>query len=767
MVWIVSHFRLPRRFMFACAGLCLGSLAAPAAFAFEITADEPVVILYDQEGRPGKWAFSEAPKVGLVSNALMAHASSLSGRTDVSLRLASSGTAGNAATDCATDQIIVPFGQAFGPDTLARYTKRLAAEGHQTAPAVALRQAVADLAALGGGRVIYFADTLSSCDDDPLWIAETAPDSVRIDVVAIGAARDLHELSELALASDGEFHLWSGPDGGVEPGGPMIDEVLPVIQGGDDSRIGSRPPRNIPLPDATEGADVGIDVAALRLRAPGAGSSLTRIDTGIDQCPAFDALSRTLLDYANGVASDAPVARDDPVAIAFVLDASGSMAGRQGGRSKMAIAKDALGEAVQALDGVNAVASLRAYGFDDSLPKTPEASCPNTAEIVPFGPNNGRRIARVAEGLRPYGYTPLAASLRAAGERLQSVPASRRVAVLISDGEETCGGDPVSEAAALADAGIGVNTYVVGYDLDPDQRRELQAVAEAGGTAYLDAKDGPGLRRVLKELVSVVIEKTERIAPSCANPVQGGLTPETATEIPPGIYTVGELLEPGEFRYYRTSMEEGHRAVIRGLIQSWQYVDTADGPRESGAAPAALTIETRYPDGRPTAAQSAREVGIPGTPVETTFVDTTGGGVVFGLGDAYRRLPPESLFEVSIVPFGDGGPGDAGALADGEDVARIGPNGNADGHFGYEDTKDVWHYEPEAVGPLTASLSYREGAPKYRLTVYDAASGKRIGRGNNGPVQFEANGAVRIVVENRAPKLRPELGAYTIRVSDE
>ncbi|WP_044008468.1 vWA domain-containing protein [Leisingera methylohalidivorans] len=742
-------------------------MAATAALSLEITTDEPVVILYDQEGRPGKWAFSEAPKAGLVSGFLSANTFALEGRTDVSLRLASTGVSGDVGTDCAAHETVVSLGRELTPDAIGRYAARLSADGHQTAPAAALRQAVADLTALGGGRVIYFADTLSSCEDDPLWVAETAPDTVRIDVVAMGAAEDLHELSELALASGGVFRLWSEPDGAAEPGGPMIDEALPVAESGDGDGLGAQPPRGQPLPVAKEGADVSIDAAALRPRNSGSDAVLAHVNTGIDQCPAFDALSRKLLDYTNGIVSDGPVIPDDPVAIAFVLDASGSMAGHQDGRSKMEIAKEALGEAVQALDGVNAVSSLHAYGFDGSLPKTQEASCPNTAEVVPFGPNNGWRIARVAEGLRPYGYTPLGASLRAAGERLQAAEASRRVAVLISDGEETCGGDPVAEAAALAEAGIGVNTYVVGYDLDLSQRRELEAVAVAGGTGYLDAEDGPGLKRVLKELVSVVAEKTERIAPSCSNPVRGGPTPETATLISPGIYTVGELLEPGEFRYYRVAMQEGHRAVIRGLIQSWQYVDTAEGPRESSAAPAALTIETRYPDGRPTAAQSAREVGIPGTPVEATFVDTTGGGMIFGLGDAYRRLPPESLLEVTIVPFGDGGNGDAGAVPDGEDVARVGSGGTAEGNFGYEDVKDVWHHEPEAPARLTASLAYREGAPKFRLTVYDAASGKRIGRGNNGPVQFDATGPVRIEVENRSPKLRPELGAYTIVVSDE
>ncbi len=65
------------------------------------------------------------------------------------------------------------------------------------------------------------------------------------------------------------------------------------------------------------------------------------------------------------------------------------------------------------------------------------------------------------------------------------------------------------------------------------------------------------------------------------------------------------------------------------------------------------------------------------------------------------------------------------------------------------------------------TLTYHEGAPKYRLSVYDEASGKRIGRGNNAAVTFEAEGPIRIEVENRAPKLRPELGSYRVTLSDE
>ncbi len=765
---LARAFRFGKPMLALAAGVVLGCPGAtPASAQVVVPADLPVIILYDQEGRPGEWAFTQAPKISLVSELLTAHADRLVGRADVSLRRTSIGTSGDPAADCAARATDAGMGDPLSADALRDFTRALAADGNQGAPAAALADAVADLAAVGGGHVIYFTDTISSCDDDPLWVAETAPENVTIDVVAIGAATELHELSELALASGGAFHLMQGPGQMVEPGAGMIDDVLPAGSPDGGDAPGEMPPGEFADLAGDEGETRAADIESPLFSGAGAGAVLTRVDTGVDLCPAFDLLSRNLLDYANGTVAEEPVALQAPVAIAFIIDASGSMAGQQGNKTKMAIAKEALGGAVRGLDGSNAIAALWSYGFDTSVAKTPEASCPNTGEIVAFGRNQGTRIARTARGLTPYGYTPLAASLRAAGDALQGVEASRRFAVLISDGEETCGGDPVATAAALASAGIEVNTYVVGYDLDADQARELEAVATAGGTDYLDAADGPELARVLKELVTFAVENTERIAPSCSNPVRGGDTPATAVLLPPGIYTVGELLDPGEYRYYRVATDEGQRGLVRGLIQAREYVDTAEGPRESSAAPAALTIETRYPDGRETAAQPARDVGIPGTSLEASYIDTTGEGFIFGLGDNYRRLPPESLFQIEILPFADGGQGDAGAAPDGTDVAIIGPGGVAEGHFGAEDVTDVWSYDPDGPRRLTASLSYREGAPKYRLTIYDAASGERIGRGNNAPASFDATGPVRIEIENRAPKLRPELGAYTITVTDE
>jgi len=762
---MVGYRILPPFRWFITAVVVAFSLAVGAFAADEsglIRKDTPTIIVFDQEGRPGEWALTEAPKIKIVERILAGFSDILAGRDDVSLWRASTGTSGDPGADCAAFKIDAPLDVVLTKAAIATFSKTLAADGYQAAPGAALAQAVADLTAIGGGRILYFADTMTTCHDDPLWVAQQSGPNIAIDVFAIGKVERLHSLAELALASGGNFYLIDTVKDLAKLGGPMIDEVLPEGGNAGDIELGETPAADLP-PFSGEGSETAPNNSSGPLfagdnnRAP-----FSQIDTGVESCPAFDLLSQGLLRYSKGIDPDKALPLADPVAITFILDASGSMAARQAGRPKMQIAKEALAAAVVRTDGANVVTSFWAYGFDTDLAKTALASCPNTAEIVPFARNQSRRIARVANGLTAYGYTPLAASLAAVGNRLQSVRASRRIAVLITDGEETCGGDPVAAAASLSGAGVAVSTYVVGYDLDVAQREQLGAVARAGGTRYLDAADKNALAGALKEIVDIEVEKTARIAPSCENPVKGGLTPQTATLLPPGIYTVAELLEPGVYRYYRVATQEGQRGIVRGLIQSWQYVYASDGPKESTAALAAMTIEMRYPDGRPTAAQSARGAGSPGTAFDATFVDTEGKGFIFGIGDNYRLVSPESLFEVSVAAFADGAGGDAGDDPKGDDFATISDESPAAGHIGNEDLGDLWRYAPNTPANLTLSVAFGTPDFRYRLSVFDEASGKRIARSSKGPLSFSAQGPVRLLIENRTPKTRPLFSPYTI-----
>ncbi|MCC6215685.1 MAG: hypothetical protein IT376_12545 [Polyangiaceae bacterium] len=93
--------------------------------------------------------------------------------------------------------------------------------------------------------------------------------------------------------------------------------------------------------------------------------------------------------------------------------------------------------------------------------------------------------------LRGTGPTPLAGSLQAAESFLRPVVTCDGArdcraysVILLTDGAESCQGDPVAAATALRTAvpGKDILTYVIGFSVTAGERAQLNAIATAGGT---------------------------------------------------------------------------------------------------------------------------------------------------------------------------------------------------------------------------------------------------------------------------------------------
>lgn len=497
-------------------------------------------------------------------------------------------------------------------------------------------------------------------------------------------------------------------------------------------------------------------------------TEVSAVDTGVDACPAFDIIQQRLLEVTRGTTragSDALAPEGEaPIAVEFILDASGSMGAQSGGRQKMAIALDAFEAAIAGLENADVIAALRAYGFDSALEHTAEASCPNTEVLHGFVGGSGiGALGEAARGLSPYGYTPIAASLEAAAEDLVETEARERLIVLISDGEETCGGDPVATAAGLSGLGVNLSTYVVGFDLDAAQAEQMRAIAEAGGGRYLDAPDGEALGEAMREAVGMTVRRSERTLLRCSNPIEGGRTPEDAIVIEPGIYTVGELLPVGEYRYFRVETGEGDLGVVRGLLQSRAYVGSGEEAREHPSALGAFTIRMLNPEGERAGSGFPRIRQVPGESTAGYYADTDGRGFIFAIGDNYETVTPETLFEVAIEPADDGEGGDNDAEFGG-DYPSLGGGAAAAGHFGHDDLADLWGVHGE--GALTVTVSPENTDMRYSIDILDAETGRRTGGSRSGTgensVDFEGPAVIR--VETDEPRLAPKYSAYVIRI---
>ena len=130
--------------------------------------------------------------------------------------------------------------------------------------------------------------------------------------------------------------------------------------------------------------------------------------------------------------------------VEIVLDASNSMWGRMQGRTKMEIAKETLHGLVSAMPPDLRI-GLRAYGHRHGHAKK---NCEDSELLVAPGPDNQQGIAAAIVGLQARGQTPLAYSLRQVREDFVGLTGVRAV-VLVTDGIESCGGDPVVAAREL------------------------------------------------------------------------------------------------------------------------------------------------------------------------------------------------------------------------------------------------------------------------------------------------------------------------------
>ncbi len=518
--------------------------------------------------------------------------------------------------------------------------------------------------------------------------------------------------------------------------------------------------------------DAGVFAGSLALTlSASAVAQVEPVDNGINACPAFDIIQQRILEVVRGtttpgVESVAPEG-EAPIAAEFILDASGSMAARSGPRAKMEIAMAAFESAAEVLDGANVVAGLRAYGFDSSLDHSAEASCPNTQLLTEFARDNSGAMIGAARDLSPYGYTPIAGSLTGAGEDLATIEARERLIILISDGEETCGGDPVQIAGQLSASGINLSAYVVGFDLDSEQEAQMRAIAEAGGGRYLDAPDADGLAEALREVVGMTVRRSERTVLKCENPTPGGHTIPDAVLLEPGIYTLGELVPRGEYRYYRIATDEGELGVVRGLLQSYAWHGDDEAATESAASLGAMTIQMLDMEGNRAGSGFPRIRNLPGESLVGYYADTTGDGFIIGVGDNYDRTAPDALFEITIESTPDGESGDADAEREGEHpILAVGDTAN--GHVGHDDLADIWRIESE--GSVEIQVSFEVEDMRNGIVVFDAETGRRLARSRQESgltvLTVEATGPVLVRVETREARLASRFSAYTIGAAE-
>ena len=196
--------------------------------------------------------------------------------------------------------------------------------------------------------------------------------------------------------------------------------------------------------------------------------------------------------------------------VELILDASGSMVGSlKNGERKIDAAKKAVEMLVKEITP-ETILAFRAYGHQSHRDKK---DCRDTELLVDFAPvsENRDHVITKAKALKAQGYTPITYVLGLAAKDFSIKEDEEHIIVLVSDGKETCEGDPCATAKALFESGISrLIIHTVGFGVDAATRSQLECIARVSGGRYFPAESASELVDALGTAVKVVAApKTE------------------------------------------------------------------------------------------------------------------------------------------------------------------------------------------------------------------------------------------------------------------
>jgi len=180
----------------------------------------------------------------------------------------------------------------------------------------------------------------------------------------------------------------------------------------------------------------------------------------------------------------------------LVFDASGSMWNRvEGDLTRIEVARDVMADYFASRDGTVPLAVI-AYGHNR------RGDCRDIEVIAPMGLTAPGRLESRLRALMPRGMTPLTDSLALARDQIPPTAEAADI-ILVTDGLETCAGDPCALAASLAAEGIDIRAHVVGFGLSAVEVAALSCITDQTGGMLFQTSSGAELAQALQQVSMV------------------------------------------------------------------------------------------------------------------------------------------------------------------------------------------------------------------------------------------------------------------------
>src|SRR3954447_20565151 len=282
---------------------------------------------------------------------------------------------------------------------------------------------------------------------------------------------------------------------------------------------------------------------------------------------ASDALLAAM-QSSGSAAAGAGMENSEITDLALIVDYSGSMnAKMKDGATKVASAKKCVSDLIDKLPNDLNVA-LVVYGTSK------QRGCESIDIVQPLGPINKAALRTKITGFNASGMTPIAASLIKAGEELKKAKGGSAI-VLVTDGAESCHGDPAGVAAKLAaEFGVKFGINVIGFGIEPKEKAELGSIADKGHGKLMTVENADELAKALQKVV------TEKVAPAPKQRETKGYEAGGAAVKPGAFFGDAPVTVAGEYKgelamkeakYYQVMLHKGQELRAIGIIQKTPY----------------------------------------------------------------------------------------------------------------------------------------------------------------------------------------------------
>ncbi|MDJ0758856.1 MAG: VWA domain-containing protein [Woeseiaceae bacterium] len=436
----------------------------------------------------------------------------------------------------------------------------------------------------GSSRVIMlFTDGMSNQSKAFEAAVQAAKRGITVQTMLLGSSnRGTETLNTIAWATGGSFVR-------VEDPRKLPEAFLNLRTTGVESvtlSVNGSEPVQAQLAGGTFSADLPIEIGENRIVAFATSLAGATKETEITvnvrdaSCAALEVTARN-----NGQ----PALSLNDRSVQIVVDASRSMWGQIDGVSKMEIAKNTLDSLSYRLPDDLDLA-LRAYG---NASASESNNCSDSSLLVPFQDGNRSYIRQAIAGLKPTGQTPIAYALNQAARDFDGLQNEKTV-ILVSDGIESCGGDPVQAARSLKQQGIVV--HLIGFGLGSaadEDTASLRAVADASGGRYVTASNAEELEAALAETVATsfsVFRGSAEVASGSLGSAGVMLLPEGEYRVQlnssPPIETFVQLAPRDQLTLTMDKFgDEVSPVELRGELPHTKCDDPASGDQMLGALP--------------------------------------------------------------------------------------------------------------------------------------------------------------------------------------